>query len=97
MKRFAARTPPHRPSFIWVGGQLYLDVLANFGHDLDVDFADLQRFLIAVPPGALLLARKLTPAELRMVLRDLDDAHADIYGRLVPNDQARLQPPKARR
>ena len=94
MKRFKSRTPAARPPLFWVGGRLYADLLYNFTHELRVGFADVQRFLIAVPPEALLLAGRLDGAELRAALRDLHYAHEDIYGRLVPTDAARWQQPK---
>ena len=94
MKGFTARTPPARPPLFWVGDKLFIDLLYNFDHELKVGFADIQRLLIAVPPEAILLARRLDGAELRAVLRDLGEAHAEIYARLVPSDAAGWQPRK---
>lgn len=97
MKSFKAKPPPARPPLFWVGDKLYLDLLYNFGHELEVGIADVQRCLVEVPPDAILLARRLEGTELRTVLHDLSDAHADIYARLVPSDAARWVQPKKRR
>ncbi len=97
MKRFTAKTPAARPPLFWVGDKLFVDLLYNYGHELEVGFADVQRYLVAVPPEAILLARRLDGAELRAALRDLSDAHANSYGRLVPTDAARWQQPKKQR
>ena len=59
MKRFTSKTPPLRPPLFWVGDKLYLDLLFNFGHELEVGFADVQRCLVEVPPDSILLARRL--------------------------------------
>jgi hypothetical protein len=92
MKHWTPRNHVARPPFFWLGDKLYIDLL--YDHELEVGFTDMQRLLVAVPPEALLLARRLDGAELRAVMRDLGDAHADIYARLVPSDAVRWQPPK---
>ena len=93
MKSFTAK-PSARPPLFWVGDKLYLDLLYNFGHELEVGFADVQRCLVEVPPDAILLARRLDGKELQTVLHDLSDAHAEIYARLVPTDAARWKSSK---
>lgn len=81
-----------RPAFFWLRDELFLNVGYDFGAFRPTRARELATLVEEARPDELLIGRRLRAGERRRVARDLADAHADVFGRFVPRDDARWRP-----
>jgi hypothetical protein len=73
---------PYRPPFITVEDRVYVDLLYTGGNELLVDFEKLVAWLARARPGTILVARRLTRREVRLLREEEADAHDGTYGKI---------------
>ena len=91
-------TPANRPPFFQTGdGEWFTDVTLNWGHQLVVETADVERLLAQAPAGGIVIARRLMGHERDAVLADLIGAQSETYATMLPSDVTRWQTEPDRR
>ena len=77
-------------------GGVFVSLLWNWGDELKVPMDQLAAVLSSAKPGSVVIARRLTPAEMKRFHAARGDADHELQASLVPNDQARWRPPGRR-
>ena len=91
------KTPTTRLPFFNNGGEWFVDLTFNWGEALTIDAAQLERLVASAGPTAVLIARRMTPAEQETVLCELRDGQVDTYARFIKSEKKRWSVLRRRR
>jgi hypothetical protein len=92
------RVPGDQPPVFHIPGAhggWFVSLLFGFGTSVDVQVQDLRK-LIGDSRGEVVIARRLTGAELKVFERERGDSDAAVHGHLVTKEELRFMRPRRR-
>lgn len=82
------RVPESQDPFFVVSGSVYVSLLWGFGGDVEVSWRELRK-LLANSRGTIIVGRRLTLRELRMLMRARSDVDVEAHASIIVNERVR--------